>query len=299
MDKLKKMAVFARVVELGSFARAADDLNVTPAIVGRHVADLEALLDLRLINRTTRSMEVTEAGTRYYHGCKSMLEQLEALEQDVATQDGVQLTGVIRVAAPEGIGVPMLLDAVQSFQELHPEVLFDLVFDNEQTDFVSSGVDLAIRLAIKLEDSSLIVSKLAETHLTLFAAPKYLDAYGIPETVEDLDDHRCLVFGGSRFGDSWPLMTEMGLQKLHQPWKIVMNQTHTYREALVRGIGIGLLPEIMAADLVATGHLRPIHLKGQFPQVGIFAVYPNRAFQPRRVGQFLDHLRRQIRAHPH
>ena len=291
MDKLKKMAVFARVVELGSFARAADDLNVTPAIVGRHVADLEAMLDQRLINRTTRSMEVTEAGTRYYHGCKSMLEQLEMLEQEVVAQEGANLSGVIRLAAPEGMGVPILLDAVQSFQVLHPDVLFDLVFDNEQTDFISAGVDLAIRFAIKLDDSSLIVSKLAETRLALFASPAYLSAHGTPNTVEDLDHHSCLVFGGSRFGDNWPLVTEKGLQKLHQPWRIVMNQTYTYREALVRGMGIGLLPDIMAADLVTAGQLRKINLTGQFPEVGIFAVYPNNAFQPRRVGQFLEHLR--------
>ena len=115
MNKLKKMAVFARVVELGSFAAAAADLNVTPAIIGRHVADLESLLDVRLINRTTRSMEVTEAGLRYYQGSKSMLEQIAALEQEVSDPQGALLSGVIRIAAPEGIGAPLLLDAVESF----------------------------------------------------------------------------------------------------------------------------------------------------------------------------------------
>ncbi|WP_170504836.1 LysR family transcriptional regulator [Ruegeria arenilitoris] len=298
MDKLKKMTVFARVVELGSFAAAAEDLNVSPAIVGRHVADLEEMLDLRLISRTTRSMNVTEAGTRYYHGCKATLEQLEALEQDVAALDGTQLSGVIRVAAPEGIGAPLLLDAVQSFQVLHSEVLFDLVFENEQTDFISAGVDLAIRLAIKLDDSSLIVSKLAQTRLALFASPSYLRSYGAPESVNDLDHHRCLVFGGSRFGESWPLVTKKGLQRLRQPWKLVMNQTHIYREALVRGMGIGLLPEIMATDLVEARQLQPIELAGHFPDVGVFAVFPDKAFQPRRVSLFLSHLRQRIKQGP-
>ncbi|WP_170351532.1 LysR family transcriptional regulator [Ruegeria atlantica] len=297
MDKLKKMTVFARVVELGSFAAAAEDLNVSPAIIGRHVADLETMLDLRLISRTTRSMEVTEAGARYYHGCKATLEQVDALEQDVVAQEGGLLSGAIRVAAPEGIGTPLLLDAVQSFQTLHPEVLFDLVFENEQTDFVTSRVDLAIRLAIKLDDSSLIVSKLAQTSLGLFASPSYLRAYGTPTTVADLDQHCCLVFGASRFGDSWPLVTNRGMQKLRLPWKLVMNHTNTYREALVRGLGIGLLPEIMAIDLVEADQLEPINFTGQFPDVGVFAVYPEKAFQPRRVGLFLDHLRQQIKQH--
>ncbi|MBE1282947.1 MAG: LysR family transcriptional regulator [Rhodobacteraceae bacterium] len=295
MDKLKKMAAFVRVVELGSFVAAADDLNVSPAIVGRHVADLEAMLDLRLINRTTRSMEVTEAGQRYYHGCKTMLEQMEALEQDVSSEEDARLSGVVRIAAPEGIGAPILLDATASFQVKHPGVLFDLVFDNDQTDFVSSGVDLAIRLAISLEDSSLIVRKLTETRLALFAAPTYLASNGTPKTVADLERHKCLAFGGSRFGDSWPLMTDKGLRKLRQPWKMVVNQTHIYREALVKGLGIGLLPEIMAQDLVASRKLQRIKWHGAFPDVGVFAVYPNRTFQPRRVGMFLAHLRLHMR----
>lgn len=295
MDKLKKMAAFARVVELGSFATAADDLNVSPAIIGRHVADLEAMLDLRLINRTTRSMEVTEAGQRYYHGCKAVLEQLDALEQEVSIDQSTRLSGVIRVAAPEGMGTAILLEAIESFQALHPQVLFDLVFDNNQTDFVTAGVDLAIRLAINLEDSSLIVSKLSETRLALFAAPAYLSAHGTPQTIQDLEQHSCLAFGGSRFGDSWPLVTEKGLQKLRLRWRIVMNQTHVYREALVRGLGIGLLPEIMASDLVTTGDLVPIELNSDLPIVGVFAVYPNKAFQPHRVRLFLEHLRRQLK----
>ncbi|WP_299669406.1 substrate binding domain-containing protein [uncultured Ruegeria sp.] len=167
--------------------------------------------------------------------------------------------------------------------------------ENEQTNFVNTGVDLAIRLAIKLDDSSLIISKLAETGLALFAAPSYLASNGPPETVAALSQHKCLVFGGSRFGDSWPLMTKMGLQKLHLSWKVVMNHTHTYRKALVRGMGIGLLPEVMAEDLVVSGQLQPIKLSGQFPEVGVFAVYSEKAFQPCRVSLFLEHLRQQFR----
>ena len=295
MDKLKKMAVFARVVELGSFAAAAKDQEISAAIVGRHVADLEGLLGVRLINRTTRSMEVTEAGLRYYRGCQSILEETAALELDAAEQDGADLSGTIRLAAPEGIGSPLLLDAIQGFQSRHPRVLFDLVFDNNPTDFVSTGVDLAIRLAISLEDSSLIISKLADTHLGLFAAPSYLEAKGTPRTVAELNDHACLVFGTSRFGNTWPLPTKNGLRKLRLSWKLVINETHVYRDAMARGLGIGLLPEVMASDLVSSGHLVPVTLEARFPEVGVYVVYPNKAFQPRRIRMFQDYLRNQLR----
>ncbi len=293
MDKLRKMAVFARVVELGSFASAAADQNVTPAIVGRHVADLEAMLGLRLINRTTRSMEVTDAGQRYYHGCKTMLDQMAELEQEVADRKGVGPSGIVRVAAPEGMGTP-LMDAVESFQKLYPDVVFDLLIENDQTDFVSANIDLAVRLAISLEDSSLIVTKLAGTRLSLFAAPSYLESNGVPTTVQELDNHACLVFGGSCFGDSWPLLTKTGLRKLRQPWRMVVNQTHIYREALIRGMGIGLMPEIMALDLVEAQQLSPIYLDDRFPDVGVFGVYPDKAFQPQRVRLFLEHLRKTL-----
>ena len=188
-----------------------------------------------------------------------------------------------------------MLGAVESFQAQYPGVLFDLVFDNAQTDFVSANVDLAVRLAISLEDSSLIVSKLSDTRLGLFAAPSYLAKNGTPAGVPDLGSHACLAFGGSRFGDSWPVVTQTGVQKLRQPWRLVINQTHIYRDALVRGMGIGLLPEIMAADLVEAGFLSAITLDVRFPDVGVFAVYPDRAFQPRRVSMFLQHLRLKMK----
>ena len=267
------------------------------SIVGRHVADLEALVGVSLINRTTQSMEVTEAGLRYYQGCKSILEETSALELNAAEQEGADLSGTIRLAAPEGIGSPLLLDAIQEFQTSHPGVLFDLMFDNDQTDFVSSGVDLAIRLAIALKDSSLIIRKLADTRLGLFAAPSYLEANGAPRTVADLEDHACLVFGASRFGNTWPLPTETGLRKLRLSWRLVINQTDVYRDALVKGMGIGLLPEVMATDLVSNGHLVPVTLEALFPEVGVYVVYPNKAFQPRRIRLFLEHLRNQVREH--
>lgn len=295
MDKLGKMAVFARVVELGTFAAAAKDQNLSPAIVGRHVADLETMLGIRLINRTTRSREITEAGQRYYAGCKAALDQISALEQDISGKQGSSVSGIIRLSAPEGLGAPILLDIIEEFQVRYPEILFDLVLDNDRTDFVSDQVDLAVRLAISLEDSSLIISKLSETQLKLFAAPSYLAKHGQPDTIAELDAHACVAMGGSRFGDSWPIVTETGIRKLRQDWRLVINQTQAYRDALARGLGVGLLPDIMARNMIASGQLVPLELDVEFPLVGIFAVYPDRTFQSKRVSMFLAHLRMSLK----
>ncbi|MGH0000497.1 LysR family transcriptional regulator [Pseudovibrio ascidiaceicola] len=294
MDKLRKMALYCRVVELGSFVAAAQAQNVSPAIVGRHVSDLEAMLKVRLINRTTRSMEVTEAGHRYYQGCKISLAQLAALEQDMMSKEGEALSGIIRLAAPEGLGSPHLLGAIEGFQALYPNILFDLVLDNGQTDFISENVDLSIRLAISMQDSSLIVRKLSGTRLCLYAAPAYLAEHGTPKCQEDLNQHACLAFGASRFGDSWPIVTDKGLTKLRQPWRLVVNQTQTYRKALTNGMGIGLLPAVMAEEQVKAGSLTPLSLDDTLPDVGIYAVYPNRDFQPERVSLFLEHLAKRF-----
>lgn len=297
MDKLNKMAVFARVVELGSFAAAAADMNVSPAIVGRHVADLESMLNQRLLNRSTRSMVITEAGRRYYDGCKSMLDQMTALEQDVAGKHGQQPSGVIRLVAPEGIGSPFLLAAIESFQNKYPDVFFDLILDNERTDFVAANVDLAIRFANEIEDRSLIVSKLDDTRLALFAAPSYLKARGTPKTAADLADHACLFFGTSRLGNAWPILSGQGMNKIRLSWTLICNQTHVYLDALSRGLGIGLVPEVMARELVRSERLLPIPIQELLPEIGVYALYQDKTFLPRRVSLFIEHLREQVRVH--
>jgi len=253
------------------------------------VADLEAMLDQRLIKRTTRSMEVTEAGQRYYLGCKAMLEHVSALEQEVRDPEGDRLSGVIRLAAPDGMS-PILLDAIHSFQAKHPDVLFDLLLQNQQTDLISSNIDLSVRLAVSLEDSSQIVKKLSQTRLALFAAPAYLQKNGTPHTIEDLKAHHCIAFGGSRFGDSWPVITDKGLEKLHLPWRMVVNQTLTFRRALVQGMGIGLVPEIMVSDLVGSRKLQLVRPGAEFPEIGIYLIWQNKDFRSHRLEKFTKHL---------
>lgn len=218
-----------------------------------------------------------------------MLEHLSALEQEVRDPEGDRLSGVIRLAAPDGMS-PILLDAIHSFQAKHPDVLFDLLLQNQQTDLISSNVDLSVRLADSLEDSSLIVKKLSQTSLALFAAPAYLQKHGTLQSIEDLKAHHCIAFGGSRFGDSWPVITDKGLEKLHLPWRMVVNQTLTFRRALVQGLGIGLVPEIMVSDLVENHELQLIRPGAEFPEVGIYLVWQNKDFRSHRLEKFTEHL---------
>lgn len=291
MDKLKRMALFARVVELGSFAAVAADQKLGAAIVGRHVADLEQMLGLQLLRRTTRSMEVTEAGQRYYEGCKTVLETLSALEQGVGSEQEALDRGTIRIAAPDGLGSGWLMRAVAHYLAEHPQVRFDLLLDNQLTDPVAAGVDLSLRLAVALDDAGFVARPLGRTRLALYAAPAYLTAHPGPcDSEAELRQHHTLCFSASRFGAGWPVLGPSGLQKLRLPWRLLANQTSAYREALLSGLGIGLMPELLAASWEARGELRRLSSGLQFPELTIYAVYPSARRLPARVRRFIEVL---------
>ncbi|MGB3280131.1 MAG: substrate binding domain-containing protein [Pseudorhodobacter sp.] len=248
-------------------------------------------MGIRLITRTTRSMEVSEQGWKYFEGCKLALEQIDLLEHEISSDKAKEPSGTIRVASPEGLGSPFLLDVVVEFQLQYPNVRVDLILENQQTDLVSSGVDVSIRLATRLEDSTAIVHKLAETRLSLFASPDYLAARGTPTALARLSDHDCLVFGASRFGNAWPVQSDKGIVKFRHPWKLGTNQTSLYRDAILRGMGIGLLPDIMAASWVNCGALQRLELDVTFPDIGIYALYPSRNYQPQAAKLFIQLLK--------
>ncbi len=292
------MRLFCRVVELGSFVRAAKDQNVSPTIVGRHIDNLEKSLAVRLLNRTTRTMEITEAGRRYYEGCKRLIDQIEALEHSVADDPSTLPSGIIKVAAPEGLGTPLLLDAIESFQHIHPNISVDLLLDNNPTDIVGETVDIAIRLATVLEDSSLIVRKLTETRLRLLSSPRYLERHGSPRNIGDLRHHDCLNFSTERYGGNWPYLSNGKIRKFNTDWKFVTNHTQTYLDAISRGIGLGLSPMIVARSLVQSGEIEVVELDEELPDVGVFLVLPYRDLIPKRVSLFADHLAQVVKQKP-
>lgn len=287
--------MYCRVVELGSFARTAQDQNVSPAIVGRHIDNLEKSLGVRLINRTTRTMEVTSAGKRYYEGCKRLIAQVESLEQSVVEDPTILPSGIIKVAAPEGLGTPLLLNTIETFQDLYPDISVDLLLENTPTDIVGENVDIAVRLATVLEDSSLIVRKVCDTRLPLLASPRYIEHKGMPKSINDLRNHDCLHFSTARYGGNWPYLAGGKIRKFNADWKFVTNHTATFLNAIVHGVGIGLSPMIMARPFVQSGELQIVEIEEDFPDVSVFLVLPYRDLVPKRVSLFADHLTHQIK----
>lgn len=284
------MFLFCRAVEVGSFAGVARTLNMTPAIVGRHINALEGELGVRLFHRSTRAMEVTAEGNEYYQSCRRILEEIEHAEQRVAGGASEEVSGVIRVAAPDGLGSPFLLSCISEFQARHGDVLFDLLLENEFTDLVGESVDLAIRLVAEPDTLPTNTQKLGATEFGLYASRDYLSSRRIPTSIHDLKEHDCIHFGASRYGGSWPYLLGDEIQKLSLPWKMVFNQTHVFVDALRHHQGIGLAPQIMVAGALARGEIIEVDIAESFPSLNILAVQPSRKYVPKRIVMFLDHL---------
>ncbi|WP_253952097.1 LysR family transcriptional regulator, partial [Photobacterium sanctipauli] len=207
MDKYKNMQLFCTVVEKGSFAKAAKTIGVTPAIVGRRIADLENELGLVLLNRTTRSMQLTPGGKDYYQGVKRIVEDIDRLEDSLSSDHQNNPSGLIRLSAPDGLG-PFLIQAISIFRANYSNIRFDLILSNAQTNLIKEEVDLTFRLSFDLQDSSYIATKLGSTTFSLYASPKYLAIKGIPTHFSELEHHDCIHMGSNRYGDVWNLQVD-------------------------------------------------------------------------------------------
>jgi len=291
MDKHGDMQLLVTVVEAGSFAAAARQVDLTPAMVGRRIAALEQQLGFTLLNRSTRQMHLTPGGQSYYDGCKRILEQVEELEESLSSEHQSRPQGLIRLSAPDGLGSPYLVEAIQAFRHLYPEIRFDLNLANTPVDLSAEQLDLVLRLSFDLADSSLVATRLGDTGFSLYASQQYLEARGIPRSIEALEKHDCLSLSNSRYGDYWHLIRDGKPVQLKLPWAVTFDSTENMIHAVVAGLGIALIPDIFAHHHLAAGKLVKLEGIAEFPKPGLYALYPARKHLPWRVRLFLDFLK--------
>lgn len=291
MDKLRDMALVAEVVEKGNFAQAAKAVGLTPAMVGRRIAAIEEALGFMLFNRSTRRMELTPGGQTYYEGCRRILAEVSELEESVTSSHQTNPKGLIRLTAPDGLGSPFIVDAIKQFRTSYPDVRFDIDLSSTPKDLIKDKIDLSIRLAFELEDSSLVATKLGSTSFGLYASPDYLQAKGRPQSLSDLKQHDCLNMGASKYGDYWNVIDEGRVVSFRQSWALVLPNTECMIHAVCEGMGIAMIPELFTKTQADTGKM--IRLEGvtEFPDLSIYAIYPTRKHLPYRVNLFLDFLK--------
>ncbi|HEY4103651.1 MAG TPA: LysR family transcriptional regulator [Polyangiaceae bacterium] len=237
---LNHVSVFVRVVELESFTAAANQLGLPKSSVSRTVSRLEEELGVRLLHRTTRKLHLTDAGHAYYERARVALAGLEEASIAATTMSTLP-RGIVRVTAPNDLGVLNLAETMLRFSRKYPDVHVELVLTSRFIDLVAEGFDLAVR-AGKLTDSTLVVRKIGSDTLGLFAAPNYLKQNGKPKSIAELAQHRCVLFRGKNAKADWRLRGPNGEESVTVRGPISVDEMAFAEQAVAKGMGIGLLP---------------------------------------------------------
>lgn len=284
-DKLQALRVFRRVAELGSFSAAAEDLNLTPATVSKHIAFLEQSVGTRLIHRTTRRMHLSDAGTHYLASVRRILDELDETESRVRGLDASP-QGKIRVNAPMSFGLSHLPPIIDSFLQTYPDIEVDLQLSDQVVDLVERGVDLALRIREQLPDSSLTARRLCATHRVVCASPAYLAARGTPQHPDDLQEHRCLLYSRHSSPRRW----QLGKQVVEVSGRYQVDSSLAIRDSVLNGQGITLIPTFLVYRELKEGRLKA--LLPDYPPTGhdLYAVFPPGQHRPDRVRAFVEHL---------
>ncbi|WP_165667692.1 LysR family transcriptional regulator [Metapseudomonas otitidis] len=275
--------IFTRVVELHSFTQAAHSLGMQKSTVSRRIALLEERLGVRLLNRTTRKLRLTEVGQAYYDRCRQIMLDFAEAEQAVMQLQQAP-SGLLRITAPIEFGQMFLGRVLGQFMSQYPQITAQVELTSREVDPLEEGVDIAI-LVGQPQDSSLIARKLFEAGRRLCASPAYLAAHGVPRTAEDLAQHRAVLLpiDSQRY---WPLL------EASVPCQRVLhcNNITFAREAVLWGAGIASLPLMITEQAVRRGELVELLPGVPLPSGEIYAVYPSRRFQAMKVKAFLDFL---------
>jgi DNA-binding transcriptional LysR family regulator len=286
---LEQLRVLVKVVDAGSFTAAADVLGVQRSHVSRVIAQLEAELGVTLLERTTRRQSVSEAGRAVYERAVGVLAAIEDTVR--VTQDlQAQPQGHLRITCGLAFGIAAVGGWVESFLARHPQCTAEIEYASRELDLVHEGFDLAVR-AGPLPDSRLAARRLGRFDYGLYASPAYAQRFGLPATPEALDRHRLVVFtgDGARAG-AWTLHHPQRRESVRVagPAQLRVNAGAGVRSALLAGLGIGQLPQAVAAELVAEGRLQPVLAPWQPPAVEVFAVYPSNRYLTPKVRAFVD-----------
>lgn len=283
------MTVFAKVVEQGSFARAAERLSISTSACSRRVAELEAHLDTRLLNRTTRRLSLTESGRGFYERCVQMLADLEDAEQ-AAAESAAKPRGTIRLTTSINFGVRHVSPAIGAFLVKYPEVKFDVSLSDRIVDLVEEGYDLAIRIG-SAGGETVVARKLGEARMVACAAPAYLKAHGAPKAPEDLARHPCLTYEYMPVRNVWSFRGKDGREHaIRVAGPLHSNNGDLLAAAAVAGVGIAYEPEFILGPDLRAGRLVPILTSYTAPLGPIYAVYPSRRYLTAKVRAFVDFL---------
>jgi DNA-binding transcriptional LysR family regulator len=287
MDRYEQLSAFVEVARLQSFAQAARHLDRHVSAVSRAVAALESRLAVRLLQRTTRRVTLSDAGRGYFKRCETLLAELEGAEAEVREQ-AASLRGTLRVSAATGAGQSLIGPIVPEFLAAHPHVALDLQLSNRYVDLLEEGFDVALRVGTLAADSRLVVPRLAPTRRVLLASPAYLERRGGPRTPQQLTEPSCLILDIGNRPRRWELQRARTALAVDVSGPLHSNNSFVLLTACRSGAGIGLLPASVATADVRHGELVRVLPQWSSTEQGIYAVYPSARFIPAKVRAFVE-----------
>lgn len=298
MADLTGMITFARVAELESFSAAARELKLSKSAVSKQISRLEDRLGLRLLNRTTRRLSLTEAGLTFYQGCRQVARAAEAAEQAV-NRLAEAPRGSLRVNAPMSFGMRHVAPALSDLLARYPEMSIDLDLNDRIVDLVDEGYDVAIRIG-RLEDSSLIARRLAPSRRLLCAAPGYLEVHGRPRHPQDLSEHNCLLYSYQNQGSQWRFRGADGVKQVKVEGRLRANNGEVLLEAALAGFGLTFMPTFLCGDAVRRGRLVSLLPAWRdSEEAAVHAVFPTSRNLVPKVRVFVDYLARRFGEAPY
>lgn len=288
MDRLLSMRTFAKVVDEGSFAGAARRLDLDQAVVTRRVADLEAHLSTRLLNRTTRSLSLTDAGESYLQRCKQILADIDAVEA-IARDGNAGIGGRVRLAVPAHLALELMAPRGLRFRTLYPDIVLDVSLLDRPVDLVSEGFDMAVVPSSFSIPSSVVSRPLVKRSIQLFASPAYAAEAQLPSSPQQLVDHRCIGYRDYPLRDQWRLVNAQGVvAQFPLQSALQTNSLAFVRQAVRAGLGIGPLMQYRAQPSNSNDDLVAVLPDWSLGSVELNIVYPSREHMPRRVRAVID-----------
>src|SRR5580658_5845512 len=289
LPNFEGMAIFAKVVEIRSFAGAAAELKLSKATVSKAVSRIEARLGARLINRSSRRFALTDGGRQLADRAADILAAGEAAE-DAALAQATVPRGLVRLAAPMSFGVLHIAPLMPEFLATYPEVSVDLHLSDAMVDLVGEGFDAAIRIAADLPDSSLVARRLCAVDRYLVGSPIYLDQHGRPRHPLHLAQHRCIGYSYAMTADTWRFARDGKSAVVRPSGPLRVNNGDAMMPALIAGIGVGILPEFILREALAAGRLERLLPDWSLSSGAAYWVMPPGDPRPKRIELLADYL---------
>ncbi|MDV7340053.1 LysR substrate-binding domain-containing protein [Terasakiella sp. A23] len=298
MSKESQMSIFAQTVKDGSFSEAARSLHLTPSAISKQISALEDRLGVRLLNRTTRKLNLTEAGARYLEHTRRILSEIEEAESEVGSlRDSPR--GVLRVNGPVVMGARRIAPLIREFEERYPEVKIELNLNDHRVDLMETGEDVALRIGDELFDSSMIARKLCPIRRIIYASPDYLEKYGEPKKPEDLLKHNCLTYNEPDYLNDWPFINCPGPKLLRVSGNFVSNNGEAQHYAALNGLGIARLATLLSGEKIKSGEIIELLRPYEPPSRTYFwAIYPQNRYVAPKLRVFIDYLLEKLNPIP-